>query len=189
MKNKHLTLSDRNDIQIGIEQLKPFSAIAVKLGKDPSTISKEVRRNRVIKENSSTSNCEACPLLKKAPYVCNACPKKRSNCGYQKQFYYAKRAQLDYEAKLSDSRTGVALNKEEFYRMDEIVSAAIQKGQHLNHIIASNELSASRASIYRYLEKGYLSTKPIDFPRVVKFRKRRTRNLQPIPKTAREGRS
>ncbi|MGO0042753.1 helix-turn-helix domain-containing protein, partial [Streptococcus suis] len=81
MKNKHLTLSDRNDIQIGIEQLKPFSAIAVKLGKDPSTISKEVRRNRVIKENSSTSNCEACPLLKKAPYVCNACPKKRINCG------------------------------------------------------------------------------------------------------------
>lgn len=111
-----------------------------------------------------TSNCETCPLLKKAPYVCNACPKKRSNCGYQKQFYYAKRAQLDYEAKLSDSRTGVALNKEEFYRMDEIVSSAIQKGQHLNHIIASNELSASRASIYRYLEKGYLSTKPIDFP-------------------------
>ncbi|MCQ8264294.1 hypothetical protein NF417_12955, partial [Streptococcus suis] len=42
-----------------------------------------------------------------------------------------------------------------------------------NHIIASNELSVSRASIYRYLEKGYLSTKPIDFPRVVKFRKRR----------------
>ncbi|MGT2834194.1 helix-turn-helix domain-containing protein, partial [Streptococcus hyointestinalis] len=27
MKNKHLTLSDRNDIQIGIEQLKTFSAI------------------------------------------------------------------------------------------------------------------------------------------------------------------
>ena len=70
MKNKHLPLSDRTDIQTGIEQLKPFSAIAVKLGKDPSTISKEVRRNRVIKENSSTSNCEACPLLKKAPYVC-----------------------------------------------------------------------------------------------------------------------
>ena len=52
MKNKHLTLSDRNDIQIGIEQLKNFSAIATKLGKDPSTISKEVRRNRVVKENS-----------------------------------------------------------------------------------------------------------------------------------------
>lgn len=85
----------------------------------------------MIKENSSTANCETCPLLKKSPYVCNVCPKKRSNCGYQIQFYYAKRAQLDYEAKLSDSRTGVALNKEEFYRTDEIVSSAIQKGQHL----------------------------------------------------------
>ena len=68
MKNKHLTLSDRNDIQIGIEQLKPsFSAIVAKLGKDPSTISKEVQRNRVIKENSTTSNCDSCPLLKKPP--------------------------------------------------------------------------------------------------------------------------
>lgn len=189
MKNKHLTLSDRNDIQMGIEQLKTFSAIAVKLGKNPSTISKEVRRNRVVKENSVTSNCESCPLLKKAPYVCNACPKKRLNCGYTKLFYYAKRAQLDYEARLSESRTGVALNKEEFYEMDAIVSSAIQKGQHLNHIIASNELSASRASIYRYLEKGYLSAKPIDFPRVVTFRKRRTRDLPPIPKKAKEGRS
>ncbi len=110
MKNIHLTLSDRKDIQVGIEQLKPFSAITTKLRKAPSTISKEFRRNRVIKENSSTAICESCPLLKKAPYVCNACPKKRINCGYQKQFYYAKRTQLDYEAKLSDSRTGVTLN-------------------------------------------------------------------------------
>ena len=97
----------------------------------------------VIKENSSTANCETCPLLKKTQYKYKNCPKKRSNCGYQKQFYYAKRAQLDYEAELSESRTGVVLNKEEFYRMDLIVSAAIQKGQHLNHIIASNELSVS----------------------------------------------
>ncbi|MFX3808024.1 IS30 family transposase, partial [Streptococcus suis] len=44
-------------------------------------------------------------------------------------------------------------------------------------------------SIYRYLEKCYLSTKPIDFPRFVKFRKRRIRNLQTIPKIAKEGRS
>ncbi|HFI0403897.1 TPA: transposase, partial [Streptococcus suis] len=33
MKNKYLTLSDRNDIQIRIEQLKSFSAIAAKLEK------------------------------------------------------------------------------------------------------------------------------------------------------------
>ena len=174
---------------MGIEQLKPFSHIAATLGKDPSTISKEVRRNRICKQTAVTSNCQDCPLLKKAPYVCNACPKKRIDCGYDKYFYYAKRAQRDYEELLSEARTGVALNKEEFYQMDAIVSAAIKKGQHLNHIIASNDLASSRASIYRYLEKGYLSAKPIDFPRVVKFRKRRTRQLPPIPKKAKEGRS
>ncbi len=126
MKNKHLTLSDRNDIQIGIEQLKPFSAIAAKLGKDPSTISKEVRRNRVIKENSSTSNCEACPLLKRLlTFVMPV--RKEKQLRIPETVLLRKRAQLDYEVKLSDSRTGVALNKEEFYRMDEIVSAAIQR--------------------------------------------------------------
>lgn len=189
MKNKHLTLSDRTDIQMGIEQHLPFCDIAVKLKKDPSTISKEVRRNLFIKETSVQSNCDTCPLLKKAPYVCNACPKKRKDCGYNKQFYYAKKAQANYEATLSESRSGVTLNKETFYHIDKVVSSAIKNGQHLNHIIASNDLSVSRASIYRYLEKGHLSAKPIDFPRVVKFRKRRTRELPPIPKKVKRGRS
>jgi transposase, IS30 family len=187
MKNKHLTLSDRTDIQIGIEQRQTFALIASKLQKDPSTISKEVRRNLFINETSA--NCLDCPMLKRPPYVCNACPKKRANCGYKKQFYYAKKAQAIYQTTLSDSRTGIALNKESFYLMDKIVSSAIKKGQHLNHIIASNELSASRASIYRYLEKGYLSARPIDFPRVVKFRKRRTKALPPIPRKDKVGRS
>lgn len=73
--------------------------------------------------------------------------------------------------------------------MDNIVSSAIKKGQHLNHIMSSNNLTASRASIYRYLEKGYLSARPIDFPRVVKFRKRRTSQLPPIPKSDKVGRT
>lgn len=66
--------------------------------------------------------------------------------------------------------------------MDDIVSKTIKEGQHLHHIIASNDLSVSRASIYRYVQKGYMSTKPTYFPRIVKFRKRRTRELPPIPK-------
>nr|WP_278925285.1 helix-turn-helix domain-containing protein [Streptococcus canis] len=189
MKHKHLTLSDRTDIQMGIEQRKPFSAIAAKLGKAPSTISKEVRRNLFFKETAVQSNCDACPLLKKAPYLCNNCQKKRMDWGFKKQFYYAKKAQLNYETQLSEARTGVALNKEEFYMMDNIVSSAIKKGQHLNHIISSNNLTASRASSYRYLEKGYLSARPIDFPRVVKFRKPRTSQLPPIPKSDKVGRS
>lgn len=189
MKHKHLTLSDRNDIQMGIEQKKTFREIASSIGKDPSTVSKEVRKHLFIRETTVKGNCDTCPLLKKAPYVCNACPKKRIDCGFKKQFYYAKRAHHDYAQLLSESREGVALNKQAFYDMDKVVSKAVKKGQHLNHIIASNELSASRSSIYRYVEKGYMSVAPIDFPRIVKFRKRRTRELPPIPKVVKEGRS
>lgn len=63
IKHKHLTLSDRNDIQIGIEQKKTFREIASAIEKDPSTISKEVRKYLFIRESNVKSNCEACPLL------------------------------------------------------------------------------------------------------------------------------
>ncbi|MBQ8279122.1 MAG: helix-turn-helix domain-containing protein [Roseburia sp.] len=50
MKNhnqKHLTLSDRFYIEQEIQQGHSFSSIAKTLNKDPSTISKEVKRNRI----------------------------------------------------------------------------------------------------------------------------------------------
>ena len=90
-KHKHLTLSDRNDIQLGLERGETFKAIGHLILKDPTTVSKEVKRNRQARD--STSNNLPCPLLDKAPFVCNGCPKRRQNCGYQKIFYLAKQAQ------------------------------------------------------------------------------------------------
>ena len=45
-KQKHLTLSDRNDIQLGLERGETFKAIGQAILKDPTTVSKEVKRNR-----------------------------------------------------------------------------------------------------------------------------------------------
>ena len=45
-KHKHLTLSDRNDIQLGLERGETFKAIGQLILKDPTTVSKEVKRNR-----------------------------------------------------------------------------------------------------------------------------------------------
>lgn len=98
-------------------------------------------------------------------------------------------AKKTYETSLSENRERIALNKETFYDMDNLVSEAIKKSQRFNHIIASNELSTSRASIYRYVKKGYMIIKPIDLPRMIKFRKRRTRELPPISRAAKLGRS
>ena len=68
-KQKHLTLEDRTDIQTGISQQETFRSIAEKMGKDPSTISKEIKRNRIMHPTSVKSDCTDCPILKKAPYI------------------------------------------------------------------------------------------------------------------------
>lgn len=111
-KHKHLTLSDRNDIQSGLDRGETFKAIGLNLLKHPTTIAKEVKRNKQLRE--STKDCLDCPLLRKAPYVCNGCPKRRINCGYKKTFYLAKQAQRNYEKLLVESREGIPLNKETF---------------------------------------------------------------------------
>ena len=138
-KHQYLTLSDRNDIQLGLERAETFKAIGqlilqqieiryehIDQGsqinfqkcfsnhgvlfqlqsaiKDPTTVSKKVKRNRQVQE--STCDNLPCPLLAKAPFVCNGCPKRRQNCGHQKIFYLAKQAQQQYEQTLVEAREG-----------------------------------------------------------------------------------
>ena len=43
---KHLTLSQRIEIEKGLNEGLSFAEIARRVGKDPSTISKEVRKHR-----------------------------------------------------------------------------------------------------------------------------------------------
>lgn len=56
-KNTHLTLSDRITIEVGLREQKSFSAIAAKLGKDPTTISKEVRAHIKLKQAGGYNPC------------------------------------------------------------------------------------------------------------------------------------
>ena len=186
-KHKHLTLSDRNDIQLGLERGETFKAIGQLILKDPTTVSKEVKRNKQIRD--STSNNLPCPLLNKATFVCNGCPKRRQNRGYQKIFYLAKQAQKQYEQTLVEAREGTPLNSQTFWDMDKIISDGIKKGQHIYHILKTHNLDASSSTLYRYIRKGYLSIAPIDLARAVKFKERRKSKLPSIPKEAKKGRS
>ena len=186
-KHKHLTLSDRNDIQLGLERGETFKAIGQLILKDPTTVSKEVKRNRQARD--STSNNLPCPLLDKAPFVCNGCPKRRQNCGYQKIFYLAKQAQKQYEQTLVEAREGTPLNSQTFWDMDKVISDGVKKGQHIYHILKTHNLDVSSSTVYRHIRKGYLSIAPIDLARAVKFKERRKSNLPSIPKEAKKGRS
>ena len=186
-KHKHLTLSDRNDIQLGLERGETFKAIGQLILKDPTTVSKEVKRNKQIRD--STFNNLSCPLLDKAPFVCNGCSKRRQNCGYQKIFYLAKQAQKQYEQTLVESREGTPLNSKTFWDMDKVISEGVKKGQHIYHILKTHNLDVSSSTVYRHIRKGYLSIAPIDLARAVKFKERRKSKLPSIPKEAKKGRS
>ena len=186
-KHKHLTLSDRNDIQLGLERGETFKAIGQSILKDPTTVSKEVKRNRQVRE--STCDKLPCPLLDKAPFVCNGCPKRRQNCGYKKIFYLAKQAQKQYEQTLVESREGTPLNSKTFWDMDKVISDGVKKGQHIYHILKTHNLDVSSSTVYRHIRKGYLSIAPIDLAGAVKFKERRKSKLPSIPKEAKKGRS
>ena len=186
-KHKHLTLSDRNDIQLGLERCETFKAIGQLILKDPTTVTKEVKRNRQARD--STSNNLPCPLLDKAPFVCNGCPKRRQNCGFKKIFYLAKQAQKQYEQTLVEAREGTPLNSQTFWDIDKVISDGVKKGQHIYHILKTHNLDVSSSTVYRHIRKGYLSIAPIDLARAVKFKERRKSKLPSIPKEAKKGRS
>ena len=186
-KHKHLTLSDRNDIQLGLERGETFKAIGQSILKDPTTVSKEVKRNRRVRE--STCDNLPCPLLDKATFVCNGCPKRRQNCGFKKIFYLAKQAQKQYEQTLVEAREGTPLNSKTFWDMDKVISDGVKKGQHIYHILKTHNLDVSSSTVYRHIRKRYLSIAPIDLARAVKFKERRKSKLPSIPKEAKKGRS
>jgi IS30 family transposase len=174
-----------------------FKGIAQRVGKAPTTISREVKKHLSVqplsvsrtKVDGSPIDDKACPLLLKAPFVCNPCKKRRYSCVFQKQLYLAKNAQAEYETLLHEAREGIPLNKEEFWEADSIIAEGIRKGQHLYHIMESNDICFSKSSAYRHLQRGYLSVSKLDFPRVVKFKTRRQHRSDSVPKALREGRT
>ena len=193
-KHKHLTFDDRITIQEKLSTGATFKAIAAELGKDPGTISKEVRRHirttertYIKKDSRDRIINDICSNLTRAPYVCNGCLKRR-RCCLQKHLYEAKFAQNEYETLLREAREGIPLSKESFYEIDKIISAGIEKWQHIYHIVTTNNLPISISTVYRHIDKGYLSKGPLDLPRKVKFKARNPKDTGYVPKGIRIGR-
>lgn len=123
---------------------------------------------------SHCGNCEfvckekdyVCPKLKKPPYVCNGC-EKTNKCIFEKRFYKAKLAQKEYEQELSNSRSLTALNKQETYNLDAIVSPSLLKGQSIHHIYEANkeDIHVSEKTLYNMAHQEILSVSLLDLPR------------------------
>lgn len=72
-KNTHLTLSDRIAIEVSLRERKSFSAIAEELGKDPTTISKEIRTHIKLKPAGGYNPCVIRKDCKHYGDLCHPC--------------------------------------------------------------------------------------------------------------------
>ena len=71
-KYKHLTFEDRCTIEEFLNYGYNFTQIGNRIHKDRTTISNEVKKHRLLRNDSNI----ICPITLKPPYVCNNCKKK-----------------------------------------------------------------------------------------------------------------
>lgn len=73
-KGKHLTIEDREYIEVALHGRFTLQAIADRLGKDPTTISKEIKRNRMPSASMKSRDLVSCQHQKSCQkkYICNS---------------------------------------------------------------------------------------------------------------------
>ena len=198
---KHLSLDERFDIENSLCKGMSFKEIGRNIGKDCTTISREIRNHYIVKKtgsvgrkfnnciyrstcenrgkNCNLNNCtefkeQKCNLLNKPPYICNGC-KYKTQCTLTKHFYDAVYANNEYISTLSEVRSGVMIYQEEINTLNEILTPLIcEQNQSIHQALLNNKnkIMFSDKSIYKYIDLGILNVKNIDLPRKVRFRNR-----------------
>ena len=171
---KHLTIEQRKVISNGISHNYKLKDIAESLGFDPTSISKEVKRNR--ESITIGSNVTNCKKVTRWPYVCTGCNKRYGNqCCFTKYKYDAQKAQNKADNNLIISRKGIDIDSDEFQRLDKIIKNGIDNKKSIYQITIENkeEINKSVTTLYRYVNNGYLTTKRIDLPYAVTYKKRK----------------
>lgn len=178
----HLSYEDRKNIEDGLNENKSINQISKEINRNHSTILREIDRNKKYSEPSSWNNYKinhpdldlSCERLKHSPHVCNGC-KSRSGCRKIRWTYYAREAQRAYDELIKSCRQGINLTPEEVHTINEVITPLIKKGQTTNHLYINHPeiLDFSKSSFYRYINDGVFEFGPLDFPRIVKYKKRK----------------
>ena len=175
----HLTLDERRIILTGIRNASSKSDIAKIIGKDKSTIGKEIKAHRVLTykcnlplecnnyrkcmyERNCTVDCPdyapfRCSRRDRSPGACNGCS-NMSHCRFDKYQYFPETAHKDYLSTLVDSREGVNLTLTEAKSMVDIIKPILKQGHSPFHIVTNHpELGICEKTLYNYIENGIFS--------------------------------
>lgn len=173
-KWKHINFEQRKTIASAVAHKMKAKDIGELLNLDPTGISREVKRNRMVVEPIKKVK-EECPNLKRWPYVCTNCKKRYSDCPFNKFIYNAKDAQRNAEYNLKMSRKGIDISEEEFKKIDSIVKNGVDNKKSIYQIAIENkeDINKSVTTLYRYINNGFLTTSRMDLPYAVKYKKRK----------------
>ena len=200
MKNKHMSLDDRCRIEKGLNNRESFKFIAKEIGKNCTTISREIknhyttqnkgaygrkfndclnRKTCPFRNKCDLNTCvdyekELCPLLNKPPYVCNGCDKKKI-CTLSKKIYDAVYSNEEYKDNLKESRQGIYITQAEIDNLNNILVPLInEQKQSIHHVLVNNKnkIMYSEKTIYNYVDSGILKTKNYNLPKKIRFKKR-----------------
>ena len=177
--NKHLTLEERRIILTGIKNGSTKKSIADTLGKEKSTIGKEIKLHRYLaskcKMPLECSNYRKCPYERKcqkdcpeyapfkcsrrdrSPGSCDGCS-KWSSCRFDKYRYNPETAEDNYKNTLVDSRIGVNLTTSEAKALADIIAPLLKQGLTPYQIVQIHpEVGVCEKTIYNYIENGLFS--------------------------------
>lgn len=182
MKWEHLNFEQRKIIRSMLSHKAKLVEIATILNMDPTSISKEIKRNRYISKNGSIQNKE-CKYTKRFPYCCNHCSLKYTTCSFNQYTYEAKRAQEKADYLLKHSRIGLNITENDFKRIDKIVKDGVSNKQSIYHISKSNDNFPSPPTIYRWIHEKKLTTSLMDLPYAVTYKKRKIKEKYDYSKT------
>lgn len=172
----HLTLDERRIIEKGICNGSTKRAIAMTIGKDETTVAKEIRLHRYMSHKCSFAlECKEYPYCRyyhrckidcpqyqpfkcnrrdRTPGACNGCPDFRS-CRFNKFIYKPEKAQNEYQESLVDSRGGPNLSYEEAKKKADIIAPLLKQGLSPYQILKIHpELDMSEKTMYNYIEDG-----------------------------------
>lgn len=177
-KFEHLNFEHRKIIN---NQITAHKATAIKIaeliGYDPTTISKELKRNRYISKEAPRNISDViCRKTLRFPYVCNGCDQK-SSCNKRQYRYEATRAQKSADYKLVAPRQGIDLTEEEFRILDRKIKDGLLNKESIYHIVTSNsDINVSVPTVYNYINQGLLTATRSDLPYATTYKKRKKAN-------------
>lgn len=169
----HLTDDDRKIISNMLAHKATCKEIAERIGCDPTTISKEIKKNRVISKEGKGDKKFLCKKLDRFPFVCLDCPKKYTVCTLTQLRYDAGFAQKKYEHRLHESRKGIDLTKEEHDKLNELLKEGLKDKKSIYSIVHSSNISVSVPTVYRYIQEKKVNVSKMDLPYAVTYKKRK----------------